>query len=679
MFLLRKFNIDHHDDLVGTNFGKWVKHSSPERRAGKPVLNGRSWETQHDPWRGISRTAFALDYLKQYPSKESTSITVEDEDVKMMELNCYDAEDLPTYGYDVYVQRLSCYIQHDEPFQAMPDDPDIKNPYNKRNTFPENEQPWRKYFPNLETLDNGNAIIIFENSQSGSIEDTLIAARKDWESRWRRLPFYLTYESQDVSNDDRLALLCMKMVLQDVFKSVAGTWDSFLEICSTHVSILEDKIYEQPADESRAPELWTNSSRWLKVEKLMSIHVDVGKDMKNYLGDLIDSEDSENTWLSSTPSDFERLTNLIQEDLVKPTANLADLMYKSVGIRDSRHSLMLGTSMWRLSWITFIFLPLTFIVGFFGMNVDTFAGNPSIKWYFISSVPLMLCILALWYFVKHSLARQRQTPYQRGIYEHMFHDLATNHPSLWSRSGPRHYIIPIGFFNNIKWRLIMYWAAPDKTIRARQHDVDAGDDLGTWSRIKRTLIRTWTAQIRAESAANTETNDPEVGGLDSSGVVANGVVEATELLVLPGADQNVPALKVSYSATSESRRASSIPAPLQRPLSRGSGSGSRGRESSAGRASGVMVEEEEPGWLSKILHRPASPPGRPWSRGTGSSGGKNSAVMVDETDVGGAKGEGTGRGPMPESMVEGLGVRLENLSQALRPEGKSGEEKGGAA
>ena len=41
---------------------------------------------------------------------------------------------------------------------------------------------------------------------------------------------------------------------------------------------------------------------------------------------------------------------------------------------------MLNESLWRLSWITFIFLPLTFITGIFGMNVDTFAHNPSIKW-----------------------------------------------------------------------------------------------------------------------------------------------------------------------------------------------------------------------------------------------------------------------------------------------------------
>ena len=58
-------------------------------------------------------------------------------------------------------------------------------------------------------------------------------------------------------------------------------------------------------------------------------------------------------------------------------------------IRDSRDSLRLGESMWRLSWITFIFLPLTFVSGFFGMNVDTFEKDPSIKWYFIVIVPFV--------------------------------------------------------------------------------------------------------------------------------------------------------------------------------------------------------------------------------------------------------------------------------------------------
>ena len=121
----------------------------------------------------------------------------------------------------------------------------------------------------------------------------------------------------------------------------------------------------EPADESRAPELWTNSSQWLKVEKLISIHSNIAKEMQLNLPEL-SSDQTEDNWLESSNADMERVANLIQEDLVKPTANLADLTYKSVEIRDSRHGLQLNTSMWRLSWITFIFLPLTFIVGFFG-------------------------------------------------------------------------------------------------------------------------------------------------------------------------------------------------------------------------------------------------------------------------------------------------------------------------
>lgn len=83
--------------------------------------------------------------------------------------------------------------------------------------------------------------------------------------------------------------------------------------------------------------------------------------------ELADTEENpKEEWFKSTPGDLSRMADMIDEELIKPTAALSDLMYKSVGIRDARYSIELGTSMWRLSWITFIFLPLTFIGGFFG-------------------------------------------------------------------------------------------------------------------------------------------------------------------------------------------------------------------------------------------------------------------------------------------------------------------------
>lgn len=106
---MHKFNIDARDDLVGTDFGKWVKYKRPERRGGKPFLNGKTWKTTHDPWRAISRTSFGLDYLKTYKCPDYHDRSNEDVKEKMFELNYYDEEDNPKYGYDIFVQRLVSY------------------------------------------------------------------------------------------------------------------------------------------------------------------------------------------------------------------------------------------------------------------------------------------------------------------------------------------------------------------------------------------------------------------------------------------------------------------------------------------------------------------------------------------------------------------------------------------
>lgn len=70
-------------------------------------------------------------------------------------------------------------------------------------------------------------------------------------------------------------------------------------------------------------------------------------------------------------------------------------MYKSISIRDARQSLELNTSLWRLSWVTFLFLPATFLSSFFGMNVAELEANPSMKWYVVSSLRLMAALMSM--------------------------------------------------------------------------------------------------------------------------------------------------------------------------------------------------------------------------------------------------------------------------------------------
>jgi hypothetical protein len=173
--------------------------------------------------------------------------------------------------------------------------------------------------------------------------------------------------------------------------------------------------------------------------------------------------------------------------------------------------------MWRLSWITFMyvtqyhllhrkgpftsrtnkpfssFLPLTFTVGFFGMNVSTFAENPPLKWWFIVSIPVLAVVLILWYAVKHNLATQRQNPMRRGVYEALYHELATAQPSLWSRSGPRDDVVPVGWWAGLKWQLITRWFGEDKVKLGKT--VDGVEDFGVIGRVRRALVRRWLGEL----------------------------------------------------------------------------------------------------------------------------------------------------------------------------------------
>ena len=92
---MHKCNIDHRHESVNTKFGHWAQNGRPQTRAGRPLLRGKTWKTEQDPWRGIRRTAFGLDYLKAFPLDDpeaDRSKLRERRQTKMMELNCYNQD-----------------------------------------------------------------------------------------------------------------------------------------------------------------------------------------------------------------------------------------------------------------------------------------------------------------------------------------------------------------------------------------------------------------------------------------------------------------------------------------------------------------------------------------------------------------------------------------------------------
>jgi hypothetical protein len=118
--------------------------------------------------------------------------------------------------------------------------------------------------------------------------------------------------------------------------------------------------------------------------------------------------------------------------------------------------------------------------------------------FFIVSAPILILVLAFWYITKHTLATSRQNPLRRGVYEALYHELATTHSTLWSRSGPRNDVVTAGLWSGIKWRLLTGWFPSDKIVLggsgAKNYDPGM-EDMGTWSRLKRHLARRWLGEL----------------------------------------------------------------------------------------------------------------------------------------------------------------------------------------
>ncbi|OCK81895.1 hypothetical protein K432DRAFT_391756 [Lepidopterella palustris CBS 459.81] len=83
-------------------------------------------------------------------------------------------------------------------------------------------------------------------------------------------------------------------------------------------------------------------------------------------------------WHWGLKENMERCSRLVQDDLIKPSTNLSNMLYKNIA--SGTHAPSSQTPAYgSLSCITFIFLHLTFLVGFSGTIIDKFTDHASIK------------------------------------------------------------------------------------------------------------------------------------------------------------------------------------------------------------------------------------------------------------------------------------------------------------
>ncbi|KAK4232843.1 hypothetical protein C8A03DRAFT_19953 [Achaetomium macrosporum] len=88
--------------------------------------------------------------------------------------------------------------------------------------------------------------------------------------------------------------------------------------------------------------------------------------------------------------------------LADTSQDLIQLEFNLASIAEAQKSRTTNLSMKRLSWITFVFLPLLFIASLFGMNVDVLASDPPWWIYIPFALGTMVLTLAVWLTFKCS-------------------------------------------------------------------------------------------------------------------------------------------------------------------------------------------------------------------------------------------------------------------------------------
>lgn len=86
---------------------------------------------------------------------------------------------------------------------------------------------------------------------------------------------------------------------------------------------------------------------------------------------------------------------------------LIQLEFNLTSIAEAQKSTSTNVSMKRLSWITFIFLPLMFISSLFGMNVDILNSDPGWWIYVLFAVGMMILTLGVWILFKRENLESR--------------------------------------------------------------------------------------------------------------------------------------------------------------------------------------------------------------------------------------------------------------------------------
>lgn len=252
-FFADKFDMDVSEDTPGA----LLERSNYRERSGhrtrikgrKSTLQAKASHVYLDQWRSVKSLSFGCDCLRQYAKNWDE---VPEEEKPMLELNHYNSSDESMPGFNVFVEPITVYMQlaHqgvDESQKRVPEGPRNRAQFRDFHRMQLQqkideyyaENPKFDYEGGARGFDSGNTIVIFSDSASASVTNTLIGAREEQENLWGQLDSEL--QAETLGSDNVFVTMSTNVVLRSIFEAISSNWDKLAGSCETHVEILEQR------------------------------------------------------------------------------------------------------------------------------------------------------------------------------------------------------------------------------------------------------------------------------------------------------------------------------------------------------------------------------------------------------------------------------------------------------
>ncbi|KAF4854825.1 Ankyrin-2 [Colletotrichum siamense] len=225
----------------------------------------------------------------------------------------------------------------------------------------------------------------------------LVPLMEELQSEWKK-----TFESaQGHLSKMRMSLLKARGLNSDLIQALLNDsllWDQIEQACRKQISDL--KNFQQGYWKSSTP------------------HEPAAERI------LPDTQGSEESDLKTFSMEIETLQGFHESELKALkglSQSLIQLEFNLTSIAEAQMTRSNNTSMKRLSWITFIFLPPMFVASVFGMNVDALASNPPWWWPIVVAFPTALLAFAVVFVLK-------RTKHVSPPLSHYLHSIAPAHP-----------------------------------------------------------------------------------------------------------------------------------------------------------------------------------------------------------------------------------------------------------